>query len=181
MAELTHWITDFAGIKETLTPSFAPGENRFTRNASNVSVRYGRIFGRQGIDELEGITSASATDINGLGVLIDRSASANILYRMRRLIIEELDPSGNTWTDRTGVALTGTDTDRPQFQMHKGVLCFTNEGSDRPRRITATGTNSAVLGGTPPFCRSMSAIPTIRYGCAESVMRSRISSGMLRT
>ena len=97
-------------------------------------------------------------DINGLGVLIDRSASANILYRMRALAIDELDPSANTWTDRTGTALTGADTDRPQFQMHKGVLCFTNEGSDRPRRITATGTNSVVLGGTPPFCRSISAL-----------------------
>ncbi len=158
MAELVHWITDFGGVKETLNPSFSKSESRFTRNLSNVSVRYGRISGRQGINELEDITSAASSDINGLGVLVDRANSANILYRMRALAIDELDPSGNTWTDRTGTALTGADTDRPQFVMHKGVLCFTNEGADRPRRITGTGVNSAVLGGTPPFCRSMSAL-----------------------
>lgn len=156
--EQTHWMTDFGGVKETLSPSFSKSESRFTRNLSNVSVRYGRIVGRQGINELEDITAAASSDINGLGVLIDRANVANILYRMRALAIDELDPSGNTWTDRTGTALTGADTDRPQFIMHKGTLCFTNEGADRPRRITAAGTNSVVLGGTPPFCRSMTAM-----------------------
>ena len=158
MPELTHWITDFAGTKEVLNPSFARGESRFTRNLSNVSVRYGRIFGRQGINELEDITLAAASDITGLGVFIDRANSANILLRMRALAIDELDPSSDVWTARTGVAFTGTDLDRPQFMMHKGVLTMTNEGQDRPRRWTGTGTNAIVLGGTPPFARALSGI-----------------------
>src|SRR3990167_7744470 len=51
--------------------------------------------------------------------------------------------------------ITGASTDLPpQSDMHKGVLVFTNDGQDRPRKYTNSGT-TAVLGGTPPFCKSL--------------------------
>lgn len=123
-----------------------------------MSVRYGRLFARQGIDELEGITLAHTEDITGLGVFIPRANAAHILLRMSATIVEELDPVGNTWDDVTGTALTGTALDRPQFFMHKSNLTMTNEGNNRPRLFAGTGQNTTELGGTPPFARALSGL-----------------------
>ena len=132
-----------------------PGIDRTTtRTLQNVEARDGRILGRGGIKKFKAITTVSpSTPILGLMAFMAPSGATDVL-RMTPTQVHKLNTGTNVWDDVTGTALAGNSSTRPQWTNHKSVLCFTNEGSNRPRKYTGSG-NTADLGGTPPFSKAM--------------------------
>jgi len=144
-------IAGFEGLDETLIPGTNP---KRTRSLDNVKVLNGRVLGVLGTAKYRGITGASASTVLGLMQYQGSDLTTSVL-RLTTTAVHKLNTSTDVWDDVTGTALTGASTDLPpQSDMHKGVLVFTNDGQDRPRKYTNSGT-TAVLGGTPPFCKSL--------------------------
>ena len=145
-------LRNFQGLNEIMVPGEDP---RFTRNLDNVKIRQGKIIGRGGLDELRDITTASSTTPI-IGLMSYTGSTLNTtLVRITPTKVASLNTGTDVWDDITGTAFTAASTDRPQFTRHKGDLCFTVEGGGtRPRKWTGTG-NTAVLGGTPPFCKAI--------------------------
>lgn len=140
-------IVNFGGLNDWLVPGTNP---RQTRNLNNVLVHKGRVFGRGGIDKFRSIATASATTpIIKLMPWVEPSLATTML-RMTPTKVHKLNTGTDVWDDITGTDLTGDSATIPQFVNHKGVIVFTNDGNDRPRKYTGTG-NTAELGGTPPF------------------------------
>lgn len=149
--ERTTSITRFQGLDERMQL----GESlQKTTSLDNVIVRNGRVKGRKGIALWDGISTAAATAITDLAEFYAPATATSSLLRMTTTKLEKWNDAGGTWDDVTGTALTGTTTDRPVFatMSDEGFVVFTNEGNDRPRKYTGSG-NSAVLAGTPPFCK----------------------------
>ena len=145
-------IAGFEGLDETLVPGTNP---KRTRSLDNVEVRQGRVKGVLGTVKYRGITAASGTTpILGLMQYQGSDLTTSVL-RVTPTEVRKLNTGTDVWDDVTGTALTGATTDLPtQSDMHKGVLVFTNDGQDRPRKYTNSG-NTAVLAGTPPFCKAL--------------------------
>lgn len=140
-------IIGFAGLNDWLVPGANPRQTRFL---NNVLVSKGRVFGRGGIDKFRSISTASATTpIIKLMPWVEPSLATSML-RMTPTKVHKLNTGTDVWDDVTGTDLTGDSATIPQSVNHKGVLVFTNDGNDRPRKYTGTG-NTAELGGTPPF------------------------------
>lgn len=151
-------ILAFQGLNQSLLP----GENpRQTRSLDGVTVRFGKIIGSGGITELESITTEAGAAILRLMAYSGTSNAVTIL-RMLPAAVHKLNTSTDAWDDVTGTALNGTTTIQPQWTMHKGVLTFVNEGKDRPRKWTGSG-NTAVLGGTPPYAKSIANYMTFLF------------------
>lgn len=128
-----------------------------TTSLDNVNIRNGVVEGRKGINEWDNITTASSdTPIIALMDHYSTSTAASSLLRMTPLGVRKWNSGTSAWDDVTGTALTGTSTLRPQFCQvgELNYLGFTNEGTDRPRKYTGSG-NTAVWGGTPPYCKSI--------------------------
>jgi hypothetical protein len=134
------------------------GEPNLTSSLNNVEVHNGRVFGRLGIDEWDGITSAAAATIIGLMSRYEYTNQTAELIRMLPAAVQKWNSGTSAWDAITGTALNGTAATRPQWTnmplAETMSLIFTNEGKDRPRKYTGTG-NTAVLGGTPPFCKAL--------------------------
>lgn len=128
-----------------------------TTSLDNVNVRNGVVEGRKGINEWDNITTVETdTPIIGLMDHYLTSTSASSLLRIMPLSVKKWNSGTSVWDNVTGTALTGASTSRPQFCQiaELNYLAFTNEGADRPRKYTGSG-NTAVLGGTPPFCKAI--------------------------
>lgn len=145
-------IGNFEGLDESLIPGTNP---RRTRSLEGVEVRNGRVISLKGTAKYRGITATSATTPI-LGLMQHQGSDlATSVLRITPTAVHKLNTATDVWDDVTGTALTGATTDLPpQSDMHKGVLIFTNDGQDRPRKYTNSG-NTAVLLGTPPFCKSL--------------------------
>lgn len=134
------------------------GENAAeTTSLDNVVVRNGIVEGRKGINEWDNITAVEAdTPIIGLMDHYLTSTAASSLLRMTPAKVEKYNSGTSAWDDITGSALGGASTTRPQFTQvaELNYLGFTNEGADRPRKYTGSG-NTAVWGGTPPYCKAI--------------------------
>lgn len=151
MAEQTFDIREFRGLNDYGNPLNNPS---FTRSLNAVTIRNNRIVGALGINKLRSISTVSATTpIIGLMPFYETDLDTT-LYRMTATKLHQLNTATDAWDDVTGTDLTGSSTTLPQFCVHKDTLCFTNEGEDRPRKLTGSG-NSAELGGTPPFAKGM--------------------------
>jgi len=147
-------IRDFRGLNERWR---LDADNRETSSLDNVNVRNGVVEGRKGINEFDNITTVDAdTPILQLMDHYAVSTQSSSLLRMTPTKVRKWNSATSVWDDITGVALAGASTARPQFCMvgELNYLSFTNEGADRPRKWTGTG-NTAVWGGTPPYCKSM--------------------------
>src|SRR5574337_383013 len=144
-------IVNFQGLNEWLVPGANP---RQTRSLDNVLVTKGRVYGRGGSGKFRNISTASATTpIIGLMPWVQADFTTTGL-RMTPTAVHKLNTGTDTWDDVTGTALSGVSATLPQWVNHKGVLIFVNEGKDRPRKYTGTG-NTATLGGTPPFAKTV--------------------------
>lgn len=145
-------IVGFEGLDEALIPGTNP---KRTRSLENVEVRNGRVKGVLGTVKYRGITAQSGTTpILGLMQYQGSDLTSGVL-RITPTEVRKLNTGTDAWDDVTGTALTGATTDLPpQSDMHKGVLIFTNDAQDRPRKYTNSG-NTAVLTGTPPFCKAL--------------------------
>jgi hypothetical protein len=133
----------------------ANGDPRDTTSLRNVNVRNGVVEGRKGLNEWDGIT-ATATNIIGLMPHYSASSGASSLLRMTAAAVHKWNSGTSAWDDISGSALNGTSTTRPQHCQvaELNYLAFTNEGLDRPRKYTGSG-NTAVWGGTPPYCKTL--------------------------
>lgn len=129
---------------------------QLTTSLDNVIVRNGNVFGRQGIATWDGISSAAGQTIIGLMQFHRAGTADNQLLRMRTTGVDQWNSGTHAWDDVTGSALAGDTTVRPQWDTmtNNNFLVFTNEGKDRPRKWTGSGT-TAVLTGTPPYCKSL--------------------------
>jgi hypothetical protein len=147
-------ITEWRGLNERRIIGQDPRE---TASLDNVIVRNGVVQGRKGINEFDDITSADAdTPILGLMDYYNTTDATSSLLRMTPTKVRKWNSSTHAWDDITGDALTGDSTVRPQFCMvgELNTLAFTNEGQDRPRKYSGSG-NTAVWGGTPPYCKAI--------------------------
>ena len=146
-------IRDFKGLDERLELGSAPN---ITSSLDNVIVRRGTVKGRKGLSLWDGISTAASATIIGLADFYAPTAATSSLLRMLTTKLEKWNSGTHVWDDVTGVALNGTTNDRPVFvtDSPNGFLTFINEGHDRPRKYTGSG-NSVVLGGTPPFAKSL--------------------------
>jgi len=61
------------------------------------------------------------------------------------------------WDDKTGTALNGVATTRPQWAISDDKLVFTNEGLDRPRKFDGSANTANIWTGDtdPPYCKSV--------------------------
>lgn len=142
-------LRGFRGLNDSLVP----GENaQFTPDLRNVKVRFGVVSGRGGLTNYKTGTDSSA-EIIGLFPFNRSNAASNVLTRMLPTKFEEL--VGTTWTDRTGTALTGTASTRPQFAVIDDTLVFTNEGEDLPRKWTGSGNSANIASGTSPYAKTV--------------------------
>ena len=98
-----------------------------------------------------GITTPATANVIGL-FNYRRASGTHRLLRMLPTKIEKL--LAGAFVDVTGVALNGTISTRPQYDIIDDILVFTNEGADRPRKFDDTG-NAITLGGTPPFAKAL--------------------------
>ncbi len=152
MAEKTYAVLAFKGLNDYTVPL---QDASYTRSLNSVVTRYDRLLGGLGINKLRSISTVSdTTPIIGLMPFYD-TALTTVLYRMTPTAVHKLNTGSDTWDDKTGTALTGTSTSIPQHIVHKDTLVFTNDGHDRPRQLLGADANSAVLGGTPPFCHGI--------------------------
>lgn len=144
-------IVGFEGLDQALVPGTNP---RRTRSLDNVEIRNGRVLGVLGTAKYRGITAAASNQVLGLMQYQGSDLTTNVL-RVTLTKVEKLNTATDVWDNVTGTALTGAATDLPpQSDMHKGVLVFTNDGKNRPRKYTNSG-NTAQLAGTPPFCKAL--------------------------
>jgi hypothetical protein len=144
-------VVGFGGLNEWLVPGTSP---RFTRSLDNVVVTKGRVFGRGGNGKFRNISTVSATTpIIGLMPWVQHDLTTAVL-RMTPTKVHKLNTGTDVWDDVTGTNLAASSTTLPQWVNHKGVLTFVTQGADRPRKYTGTG-NTATLGGTPPFARTI--------------------------
>jgi hypothetical protein len=147
-------LNNWRGLNERKIIGTNPAE---TTSLDNVNIRNGVVEGRRGINEWDDIATAETdTPIIGLMDHYSTASSASSLLRMGPLTVRKWNSASHVWDDITGTALTGTATTRPQFcQVSElNYLGFTNEGADRPRKYTGSG-NTAVWGGTPPYCKAI--------------------------
>jgi hypothetical protein len=146
-------INGFKGLNERRLFDTSPVE---TTSLNNVKVRDGVVEGRKGCNELaDDATSAiGTTPIIGMWPFDRSTSNSQTLIRMTRTKVEKFN--GTTWDNITGTDLASLAVTRPQACTHgeSDLFCFTNEGIDRPRKYTGTGT-TAVLGGTPPYAKSI--------------------------
>lgn len=150
-----NYLRGWRGLDERLITDF--GNNELTTSLDNVNVRNGFVEGRKGINEFDDITTTDAdTPILGLMDHYLYTTGASSLLRMTPTKVRKWNSSTHAWDDITGTALNGTSTTRPQHCMvsELNYLGFTNEGADRPRKYTGSG-NTAVWGGTPPYCKAI--------------------------
>ena len=139
----------FRGLNKLYRPGDSP---EWTSDLVGVELRYGRILGQKGISKWNGYSTLETdTPIIGIFPYTDNDQTTTVLY-MTPTKVKKWD--GATWTDITGTALTGTSAVLPQWTTIQNTLIFTNEGKDRPRSWSGSG-NTAVVGGTPPFCKAV--------------------------
>lgn len=128
---------------------------RYTRFLKNVSVRNGRVTGRGGLDELNNITSTSATaPIIGLLPYYTKDLTTQLLRITPTKAFELTNAADSTWVDVTGTDLLAASTDFPQGINHDELLLFVS-GKDRARKWAGSGNDTVVLGGTPPFAKAI--------------------------
>jgi hypothetical protein len=147
-------LSNWRGLNERKIVGTNPAE---TTSLDNVNVRNGVVEGRKGINEWDDIaTAATDTPIIGLMDHYSTLTAASSLLRMGPTSVGKWNSSSHVWDDVTGTALTGSSTTRPQhcYVAELNYLGFTNEGADRPRKYTGSGT-TAVWGGTPPYCKAI--------------------------
>ena len=139
----------FQGLNKLYRPGDAP---KWTSSLEGVEVKDGRIIGQFGTAKWNSFTTVETdVPIVGLFPFIEHDLTTTVV-RMTPLGLKKW--TGTTWSDITGTALTGTSAVKPQWTLMQNNLIFTNEGVDQPRKWTGTG-NTAVLGGTPPYCKAL--------------------------
>ncbi len=144
-------VIGFSGINEYLVPGANP---KLTRSLNNVVVGKGRVFGRGGTAKFRSISTVSATTpIIGLMPWIQPDLTCAVL-RITPTKVHKLNTSTDVWDDVTGTDLNAVATTLPQSVNHKGVIIFTTEGKNQLRKYTGSG-NTATLGGTPPYCKTV--------------------------
>src|SRR5574341_468499 len=136
----THSLNQFKGLDERMQigSSF-----QTTTSLDNVIVRNGNVLGRKGLALWDGISTAAGNIITDLAEFYAPATATSSLLRITKTALEKWNSGTHVWDDITGVALTGTDTDRPCFATmgDEGFVVFTNEGHDRPRKYTGSGTS----------------------------------------
>ncbi|KKK81613.1 hypothetical protein LCGC14_2811690, partial [marine sediment metagenome] len=131
---------------------------QLTRFLKNVEVRNGRITGRGGIDELNNITGTSATTpIIGLLAYYTKDLTTQLLRITPTKAFELTNAADGTWVDVTGTNLLAASTDFPMAINHDELLLFVT-GKDRARKWAGSGNDTVVLGGTPPFAKTILAM-----------------------
>jgi hypothetical protein len=147
-------IGQFKGLNERKILGGDPSE---TTSLDNVIVRNGTVKGRLGMSKFDDISVAGGT-IHYLMDYYHTDSGESSLLRLDSTAVEVWDATNSEWDDITGAtSLTLSNFfDRPQHAMigELNMLIFTNEGQDRPRKWVGTG-NTALLGGTPPFCKAI--------------------------
>ena len=143
-------VVGFKGLDESL--AYSPSTSGTTRKLDNVDVRFGVVTGRGGTRKFDDIATVAPATITGIWQFPSITGADAELVRMTASTFYKW--AGTTFADVTGDALTGDAVDLPQAVLHDDVFIFTNEGQDRPRKYVV-GLNSLVLGGTPPFCKTL--------------------------
>lgn len=133
---------------------YRPGDTfQWTSSLEGVEVKDGRIKGHQGIAKWNDFSTVETdTPIIGLFPYITKDITTTMVRLMPTTVKKW---TGSTWEAITGTALNGDSTVKPQWCLIQNNLAFTNEGKDRPRLWSGTG-NTAVIGGTPPYCKALS-------------------------
>jgi len=150
----TQYVNNFRGINERLVLGTSLTE---TTSLDNVIVRDGVVRGRFGISKFDSISTAERdTPIIGHAAFYRATTQTTSLLRFSPTKVKVWNATTHVWDDITGTALNGVAATRPQSVNggENDFLAFTNEGKDRPRKYTGTG-NTAVLGGTPPYAKSI--------------------------
>jgi hypothetical protein len=164
------WLQDIKGLNDTV----APGQQKQvglgissaaqeTADLLNSKVRFGNVYGRNGLYNYGQAAASSTSPI--IGLLNYKRAPAGTNNQLLRLTPSKLELFNgiSTWSDKTGVALNGLSTSRPDYTIQNDILIYTMEGQSRPQGY---GTNSAVavnyttgttLGGTPPFAKCVTS------------------------
>ncbi len=153
MPETTGNIVSLKGLNERMILGSSLDQ---TTSLDNVIVRNGYVQGRKGLALWDGISTAAAAQVIGLGAFYVAISASSQLLRMQPTSMQKWNSGTHAWDDITGTALNGTTSDRPNFVTltDEGFLVFCNEGHDRPRKYTGSG-NTVQLGGTPPFCMTL--------------------------
>jgi hypothetical protein len=147
----TQWLQDNKGRDDSIHPGL---NSEKTTDQSNTRYQFGHVYSRGGLNKFNAIATPSSAAIIGLGAYNrEANATSNVITRMLPTAFEYY--GAGAWNVVTGTALNGTTTTRPQFVNHKNNLIFTNEGKDQPRKFTSTLGNTATLGGTPPYCKTL--------------------------
>ena len=170
--QTTLWISNFKGLDDSTIPGATKQVgltkeqgNPYTPDELNVKTRFGLVSGRGGLYNYQAISAASSTSpIIGLAQFSRAKGASNSLVRMTPTKLEWL--TGGAWTDITGTALAGSSTTRPQFEVIQDTMIFTNEGANLPRKWTGSG-NSATLGGSPPYGKSI--VQTLQYAMLGNI------------
>ena len=128
---------------------------QLTRFLKNVAVRNGRVTGRGGIDELNNVTGVSATTpVIGLFPYYTKDLTTQLLRITPTKAFELTNAADGTWVDVTGTNLLAASTDFPMAINHDELLLFVT-GKDRARKWAGSGNDTVVLGGTPPFAKTI--------------------------
>ena len=153
-------ISDFKGLNERKIQGTSPQE---TSSLDNVVVRHGKVFGRKGINEFRGITTASGTTpIIGLAGFYRASTQALTVVRMTPTAVHALNTGTDVWDVITGTALTASSTAFPNFDVIDDTLVFTN-GVDRPRKYTGTGNTADIAASTAPYAKVLVAFQGLLF------------------
>ena len=155
MAEQTVVLKGFRGLDERLISPTGPA---LTSSLGNVVVRHGRVFGRSGTGLYLSVDDAhvASENINGL-LEYRRPDLTNIIVRVSATTVERLNNGGTAWDVITGTNLTGAATNRTTSTVMDDILCFTNEGADRPRRYNASGNTAVFADATIPFGKAIAS------------------------
>ena len=152
MAITTHWVQDFKGFSDKVSPGASPV---LTNDLLNVNVSHGQVRPRAGLSNYHSDSTPAATTIIGL-FDYPLVSGTNQIVRMLEAGVEYWN--GSSWLDITpATTLTGSSTTRPQACVIDDTLIFTNEGADLPHKYTGSGDAAIIAGGLSGYGKVIQA------------------------
>ena len=142
-------------------------------DSENMMIRDGVLIMRPGFIELVA-TAPSANRVMGLAFYKNPDLAQKIVAATK---VGAAKFEGTTWTDITGAAFTGTDSNQVRMVPYNTggttLLIFVND-KDATQKWDGGAGNYAALGGTPPIARDVlvSAYRLVLMNVIESGTRS---------
>ena len=123
-------------------------------DSENMMIRDGVLIMRPGFIELVA-TAPSANRVMGLAFYKNPDLAQKIVAATK---VGAAKFEGTTWTDITGAAFTGTDSNQVRMVPYNTggttLLIFVND-KDATQKWDGGAGNYAALGGTPPIARDV--------------------------